>query len=163
METRAVHGRFYAALCRKLRPQTVVEFGTAFEVSGMYWLAGLEEARTGHLHTFEINDAWADVAQDNLAAVGSRFTLHRGLFEECVEQALQGAAIDIAFVDGVHTPEWVLPQVELLAARLRPGGVIILDDINFSDDMDRCWRDLSVEPRVRSAAELMTRVGLLQL
>lgn len=165
VETRHVTGRFYSALARILRPAVVVEFGTAFGVSGMHWLAGLVKGRgskQGHLHTFEVNPEWADVAETNLRSIGPAFTLHRGLFEEMVDGAVS-EPIDIAFIDGIHRPEWVEPQVDLVANRLSPGGVIVLDDINFSDAMTAYWHDVALQERVWSAARVTERVGLLQL
>ena len=45
------------------RPEIIVEFGSGFGVSGMYFAAGLEDNQSGHLYSFEINDEWADVAE----------------------------------------------------------------------------------------------------
>ena len=56
-------GRLFAWLAAQRKPELVVEFGTAFGASGMYWLAALEAAKHGTLFTFEINDAWAAVAR----------------------------------------------------------------------------------------------------
>lgn len=157
-----VQGRFFTELVVRTKPDVVVEFGSAFGVSGMYWLAALEAQGRGWLYTFEVNDVWAAIAETNLEAVGRRFTLARGLFEEHVDRVVQ-APIDLAFIDGVHTSAWVEPQFELVVSRLAPGGIVLLDDINFSDDMHACWSRLSKDRRVRSAARANERVGLLQL
>src|ERR1019366_7637339 len=52
-------GKFYAHLVRCRKPDIVVEFGTAFGVSGMYFLSGLQTNGTGMLLTFEPNEVWA--------------------------------------------------------------------------------------------------------
>ena len=111
-------GLFYAWLVRERRPATIVEFGTAFGISGMYWLAALEANAQGHLYTFEPNTTWADIARRNLASIGTRFTLTQGTFEGNVG-VLDGAAarIDLAFIDAIHTSAFVLPQMELVLAR----------------------------------------------
>lgn len=163
VKTRQVTGRFYTDLIQKNRPEIVVEFGTAFGVSGMYWLSGLELNKKGHLHTFEVNKKWADVAEENLRSIGERYSLHRGLFEDKVEKALSGKKIDIAFIDGIHTSEWVFPQCEIVIKHLSKNGIIILDDIDFSEDMSKCWETLSNDPRVISSARVTKRVGILQL
>lgn len=162
VKTNQATGRFYTSLVQKVNPDVVVEFGTAFGVSGMYWVAGLELNKKGTLHTFEINKKWADVAEENLKQIGKRFKLYRGLFEDKIEKALNGKKIDIAFVDGVHTSEWVYPQFEIVAKHLSKGGIIILDDIDFSEDMEKCWEKLSVDPRVASSAKITHRVGLIE-
>ena len=84
-------GDVYAWLAQQRRPATIVEFGTAFGVSGMYFAAGLEAAGSGHLYSFEINREWADIAERNVRSVSNRFTLTRGSFEGCVTDVLTRA------------------------------------------------------------------------
>ena len=66
---------FYAWLAAKKRPDIVVEFGAAFGASGMYWLAGLEQAGAGMLYSFEPNAVWCDHARRNFETVSPRFVL----------------------------------------------------------------------------------------
>lgn len=54
VRTRATEERFFAWLATTRRATTVVEFGSAFGVSGMYWLAGLKPTG-GFLYAFEPN------------------------------------------------------------------------------------------------------------
>ena len=76
----------------------------------MYWLLGLELAQSGHLWTFEPNDTWAAIARENLATVSAHFTAVTGTFEDNVDDALSDNRIDVAFIDAVHTSEFVRPQ-----------------------------------------------------
>src|SRR5262249_55564570 len=46
-------GELFTQLVTARRPRTIVEFGTAFGVSGMYFLAGLQINGGGELLTFE--------------------------------------------------------------------------------------------------------------
>jgi predicted O-methyltransferase YrrM len=155
-------GRFFAWLVVERRPGVVVEFGTAFGVSGMYWLSGLEMNRAGRLLTFEPNRAWAGIARDNLTAVGSRAELTVGTFEENIDCVLgAGEKIDIAFMDAIHTSDFVVPQFQAVAARLAAGGLVLLDDIDFSDDMRSCWEVLRGDARVAASVEV-DRVGVLE-
>jgi predicted O-methyltransferase YrrM len=162
VRTAGLMGSLYASLVRERRPNSVVEFGTAFGVSGMYWLLGLELAQSGHLWTFEPNDAWTTVARQNLAAVSSRFTAVTGTFEDNVDGVLTNNRIDVAFIDAIHSSEYVHPQYARVYDRLSPGGIVVLDDINFSEDMAACWRELATSPVVRSSATLGRRVGILE-
>lgn len=155
-------GAMYAWLVERLRPETVVEFGTAFGYSGMYFLAGIERAGTGRLYTFEPNREWREIAQRNLALVSGRYLSVEGTFEDNLS-VINGHGIDPAFIDAIHTSEFVHPQFELVASRLRPGGVILLDDIDFSDDMAACWQELARDERVTASAALDGHVGLLTL
>lgn len=156
-------GRFFTWLVAARRPMTITEFGAAFGVSGMYWLSGLEMNSEGWLHTFEPNEDWASIAEANLRVVGSRFTLTRGTFEDNIALVLpRGQHIDIAFIDAIHTSAFVEPQFNLVAERLAPGGLVLLDDIDFSVDMQACWRRIREDGRLAASAEV-GRVGIVEL
>jgi predicted O-methyltransferase YrrM len=75
----------------------------------------------------------------------------------------KGQHIDIAFIDAIHTQEFVLPQLEIVLQYSKPGSIIILDDINFSKDMEECWRKVSTDSRFRSAVTVGDRVGIVEL
>jgi Predicted O-methyltransferase len=157
-------GRLFARLAGARCPEVIVEVGTAFGVSGMYWLAGLESSGSGRLYTFEPNAAWAEIARDNLDAIGERFELVVGTFEDNVDDHLRnGTRIELAFVDAIHTSEWVEPQFDLIVERIAPGGLVLFDDITFSDDMAECWHRIATDPRVRASASLSRRVGIVEL
>jgi predicted O-methyltransferase YrrM len=154
-------GCLYARLVEWTRPAVVVEVGTAFGVSGMYWLAGLERTGSGVLVTYEPNAAWREIALKNLSAVGERYVSILDKFEEGLAH-LPGP-IDIAFLDGIHTDEFVSPQLEICFERASRGALILIDDIDFSADMKRGWQRWSQDERVVASVELGTRVGMLEL
>jgi predicted O-methyltransferase YrrM len=156
-------GSFYSWLVGQRRPAVVVEFGTAFGVSGMYWLSGLEAARHGRLFTFEPNRQWAEVARANLSSIATRFFLTEGTFEGNVDRVLGGEGIDIAFIDAIHRSEFVLPQFQLVCDRLRRPALVLFDDINFSEDMQRCWATLVAHPEVASALSVNRRLGVVEV
>jgi predicted O-methyltransferase YrrM len=164
VRTAGAMGDVFSALVRARRPEIIVEFGTAFGVSGMYFLAGLEENQAGCLYTFEPNEIWATLARQNLSAVSDRFRLGIGTFEQRVDECLApDERIELAFIDAIHTPEFVLPQLERVLGKSREGALVILDDINFSPDMQACWQALSQDARFCASLSLSDRVGLLEL
>ena len=164
VRTEANTGDLYTALVASRKPDFVVEFGTAFGVSGMYFLSGLEQNNKGRLLTFEPNEVWAKMAKRNLSQISDRFNLTIGTFEENVGNCLPSdCCIDMAFIDAIHTKEFVIPQLEIVIANSRSKAIIILDDINFSDSMRDCWHDVSADERFSSTAALGHRVGILEL
>ncbi len=157
-------GAFFTWLVQQRKPRNVLEFGTAFGVSGMYWLAGLEANASGELLTFEPNAVWAAIAAKNLAAISPRFTLTNGIFEDHVPRLLsEKRAVDIAFIDAIHTSAFVNRQLELVLQLAAPGALIIIDDINFSDDMRACWQNIAMSDRFVAAYMLGERVGIVEL
>ena len=156
-------GAFFAWLASQRKPDLIVEFGTAFGVSGMYWLTGLKLAGRGRLMTYEPNEVWAEIAEHNLQAISDRFTLTRGTFEDSAIKTLAANSVDIAFIDAIHTSGLVYAQYTTLQTYLKSNALVLFADINCSADMQRCWRDLAVRPEVLASFELGDRVGLIEL
>lgn len=163
VRTTAVMGNVYSWLVRAWQPDVIVEFGTAFGVSGMYFLAGLETNGKGKLLTFEPNETWRRMAVACLDKIGTRFVSTAGTFEATIDDVLAaGERIDMAFIDAIHTSEFVTPQLELVVARCNDHALVLLDDISFSDDMRECWNRVSRDPRFVSSVALGQRVGILE-
>ena len=157
-------GNLFAYLVEKRNPEIIVEFGTAFGVSGMYFLAGLNTNKKGLLLTFEPNMVWAKLAKENLSQISDRFKLTVGTFEENIDNVLlENQFIDIAFIDAIHTKEFVIPQLEIVISRSKKGTIIILDDIDFSTNMKNCWEEVSNDNRFISSLSFGDRVGILEL
>ncbi len=164
VRTSAIMGNIYTHLVKQMNPAIIVEFGTAFGVSGMYFLAGISANEKGYLLTFEPNTVWAKLAKENLSQISNQFKLTNGTFEENIGNVLpKGSYIDIAFIDAIHTKEFVIPQLEIVISNSKKGTVIILDDINFSDDMRQCWEEVSTDSRFISSLKLGNRVGVLEV
>ena len=69
----------------------------------------------------------------------------------------------IAFIDGIHVGEVVDRQIEILKQNMRNGSLIILDDINFSSDMNSYWKKLAFNEKVKASAEFGSRLGIIEL
>jgi predicted O-methyltransferase YrrM len=160
--TKARAGRIYAWLAARRAPDVIVEFGAAFGVSGMYWLTGLEAAGRGRLMSYEPNAIWADIAEENFRSISDRFILHRGTFEDLAASTLTPETVDIAFVDAIHTRAFVEAQFAILRPFLKPGALVLFDDIDFSDDMAACWQALARSPWALASGEIGQRVGILE-
>ncbi len=156
-------GRVFAWLAATRKPGVIVEVGTAFGVSGMYWVAGLEQAGGGELLTFDPNETWHAIASRNIARISPRATAVPRTMEDALDGTLGGRAVDLCFIDAIHTGEFVRAQLDLILPRLSPGALVLLDDITFSDDMAACWRALAADPQFRASLALDARVGLLEL
>ena len=112
----------------------IVEFGTSFGVSTIYFAAALKDNGSGVVIGSELDGCKVAKANQHLAeAELSQFTEIRG------GDALQtlrdvGGAVDLLFLDG-----WKLmyPDVlKLLMPSLRQGAVVLADDVTlFPDDV----------------------------
>ena len=72
----------------------------------------------------------------------------------------KGERIDLAFVDANHTYEATMRYADFLLNRLTEKGILVLDDIYYSEQMERAWSELKADPRVTTSMDLF-HVGLL--
>lgn len=138
---------------RTLHPDIVVETGVAAGVSTSFFGAALIENKHGTLVSIELPPAennsqvrpdgsrylwqgrgmgWA-IPSDIRTGLANR---HRLILQD-VRHALpdlldQIPQIDIFFHDDLHTPDHMLWEYELVWPRLRPGGVLVSDDVNYA-------------------------------
>ncbi|GAA0362258.1 class I SAM-dependent methyltransferase [Actinoallomurus spadix] len=127
----AAGGTLLYNLVRAVRPATVVEFGMSFGISTLYLAAAVRDNGTGRVFTTELS-------KDKIAAARRTFA-DAGLDD--LITVLEGDAREtLPKVDG--DPEFVLldgwkdlclPVLRLLEPRLRPGTLVVADDITMSD------------------------------
>ena len=78
----------------------------------------------------------------------------------CQSSEAKGERIDLAFVDANHTYEATMRYADFLLNRLTEKGILVLDDIHYSEQMERAWSELKADPRVTTSMDLY-HVGLL--
>jgi predicted O-methyltransferase YrrM len=162
VRTQPQMGRLFSWLAERCQPDVIVEIGTAFGVSAMYWASGLTRAGKGRLLTFDPNPIWQKIAADHLKGFGDTVEAVFGTFEENIDDRLGDQKVSIAFVDAIHTGEFVDAQVAMLRPRLQRRGIVVLDDITFSDDMRNCWSRWSRDAGVLASVAVDNRVGILE-
>ena len=69
-------------------------------------------------------------------------TGHVLMFDEALDALGQEAPFDLAFLDGQHEGDALRHYTQRLTALVGHGGVIVLDDIYWSRDMNATWRSL---------------------
>jgi predicted O-methyltransferase YrrM len=161
MSISPVWGRFLMRMVRRFTPRSCVELGTAFGISAAYQAAALELNGAGTLTTLERDQALAGVAEEGLARLRlPRASVRLGPINASLD-SLVGEAdpIDYAFLDADHTEQATLSHFAALLPHLREGAVVVLDDVNWSDEMRRAWGAIRTEPRV-SASLGLRRMGI---
>lgn len=146
------------------KPNRIVEIGTAFGVSGMYWLSGITANGKGTLLTFDPNDVWAKVAVSNLSMISPSYVSTVATFEDTHQQILKkGDVIDMAFIDAIHQSGIVNNQFKLISQYCAPGSLVLFDDINFSYDMWSCWEKIARSSQVKASCSIAQRIGIAEL
>ncbi|WP_164657832.1 O-methyltransferase [Tropicibacter sp. Alg240-R139] len=161
VRTQPDYCRFYAWLAAQTKPEAVLEFGSGFGVSGMYWLAGMKYAGGGTLFSFEPNRLWTPIVRDNFASVGGSYDLTEGTFEGNLERIT--TSVEIALIDGIHTRYFVRQQLALIEGVAAKGAIVLIDGINFSDSMKKCWGEIQAREDFVGVWEVGARVGVVEL
>ena len=70
--------------------------------------------------------------------------------------------IDLAYIDANHRYEPTLRYFELLLPKMTTSGMIILDDIHWSKEMNDAWEVLKNHPKISLSIDLF-EAGILFL
>ncbi len=135
--------RFYCQL-RHARPARVLEVGTSLGMTGLYVLGALARNRHGHFFTVELAPAKVAYARRLFGAFGAaQATCLEGRSEQVLPPLIEREPLfDWVWVDIDHRYESTMTALRLLENHVRPGGALLFDDINFSDEMRRAWADI---------------------
>lgn len=127
MQSSAVQGKFLAMMSHMLMPAKILEIGTLTGFSALCLAEGLKA--DGELHTIEIWDADALVAQNNFDkfALGSKIKLHIGNALSLIPTI--NAEWDLIFIDADKVN--YINYYELTLPLLKKGGIIIADNVLF--------------------------------
>ncbi|WP_157250862.1 O-methyltransferase [Nonomuraea typhae] len=144
MQISASQGRLLTMLTQFVNPAVVVELGTFTGYSSLCLARGLSG---GHLYCYDVSDEWTAIAKRywEAAGVADRITLTLGPATETLP-ALD-AQVDLAFVDA--DKEGYPAYYELLMERLRPGGLIMVDNT--------LWTGYVVDPARNDATTVAMR------
>lgn len=153
-------GALLYRLAKWYRPAAVIEVGTGIGISTSYLAAGAENAG---ITTIEGSPAKVNFAREHTDVSGSgglEFLL--GTFDTYFDGLLEQAPNrTLFFIDGDHR---YLPTLQRLRSVLSRGELtetmVILDDIYWSDGMERAWREACAGPGVDISIDLF-HMGIL--
>ena len=120
-------GALLTLLVKAARATNALEIGTFTGYSAICIARGLEE-RDGRLTCLEIDPGFAATARKNLddAGVGERVTIVVGDAEETLAATPEEPTYDFAFIDA--DKQAYADYYELVLARTKPGGLILIDN-----------------------------------
>jgi predicted O-methyltransferase YrrM len=124
-------GALLRVLATAVRAKHILEIGTCVGYSGI-WLAGALP-QDGMLLTMEMNETRARIARDNFARAGlaGRVNVMIGDAERLIAKV--AGPFDLIFQDG--DKKLYLPMLDRLAALLRPGGLLVTDNVLWDGEV----------------------------
>jgi predicted O-methyltransferase YrrM len=142
--------RICYAVTRALQPEVVLESGVCYGVTSAHFLQALERNGHGQLHSVDL----PPLGKNGDAYVGAlvprdlwgRWTLHRGASRRLLRPLIERLGhIDVFLHDSLHTSANMRWEFTTVWPVLRPGGVLIADDV----ERNAAFRELSQRKDVR--------------
>jgi len=139
------------------RPLEILELGTSFGITTAYLASADSRNR---VTTLEGSGEVLRIAQGVWKALKKEnIEWHEGAIEDTLYKHAR-EKIDLAYIDANHTYEATMRYADYLLPRLTEKGILVIDDIHYSEGMERAWEQLKSDPRVTSSMDLY-HCGLL--
>ncbi|MCX6247719.1 MAG: class I SAM-dependent methyltransferase [Bacteroidetes bacterium] len=153
------YGRFLFRMARYFKPAVMVELGTSLGISTSYLALGNPE---GVITTIEGCQETAAFARKNFEHL-SLLNVNQltGPFEEVLPGLLEKLGkVDLVFIDGNHRKKPSLHYFYQCLQHIHEDSVLILDDIHWSGEMEKAWKEIQEHPSVTITIDLF-RMGLV--
>lgn len=139
------------------RPLEILELGTSLGITTAYLASADSRNR---VMTMEGSGAVLQVAQGVWRALRLENIewVEGNIDDTLLTHARE--ALDVAYVDANHTYEATMRYGTFLLPRMTEKGVLVLDDIHHSKEMEQAWEALKADERVTTSMDLY-HVGLL--
>jgi predicted O-methyltransferase YrrM len=154
-------GALLHRIAQWFRPEMIIELGTGIGISTMFLASGSPGTP---LHSIEGDGERAQLASRLMerCCPGS-VSIHHGEMAEQLEAILPLVpGRFMAFVDGNHHYEPTMDYVRKLLDRAGDEAIIVMDDIYWSRDMYRAWKEIISWPEVPVSTDLF-HMGILLL
>lgn len=139
------------------RPLEIMELGTSLGITTAYLASADSRNR---VVTMEGSEAVLKVAQGVWRALRlENIEWQVGNIDDTLYKCAR-EELDLAYVDANHTYEATLRYADYLLNRMTEKGIIAIDDIHYSDEMERAWKELKQDPRVTTTMDLY-HMGLI--
>jgi len=132
--------------------QEVIELGTSLGLNSLY----LSKDDKVNLTTFEGDPNLCKKARDSFSEA-QRTNIHvvEGDINETLPAFLQTTErIDLAYLDANHKFEPTLNYFDLCLDKMSKNGLIILDDIHWSKEMWKAWKEIISRPEAILTVDL---------
>ncbi len=127
-------GEYLYLMVRATGAKQVVEFGTSFGISTIYLAAGVRDNGGGSVVGTEIEPSKHERAAANLAEAGLDDLVDVRLGDALQTLTEVPGPVDLVLIDGWK--DLYLPVLKLLKPRLRPGAIVMADNIfTFKRDL----------------------------
>ena len=152
-------GKLFFRLAAHFQSKNIVELGTSLGMSTSYLAAA---SKNSNVQTLEGCPETAKMARrvfDTLKLNNIEITV--GNFDDTFQKVLADLpALDFVFIDGNHQFEPTLRYFEQCLPMVHEDSILIFDDIHWSTDMEKAWKQIQAHPQVTATVDLFF-IGLV--
>ncbi len=154
----ASYCRLYNRIIHYIDASKILELGTSLGINTLY----LAQKSNTHVTTFEGNASMINVALTHFEYFNTNnIDLIEGNLDTVLsDYLLKPVKIDFVLMDANHRYEPTIRYFNLLSRRMADKGVIVMDDIHYSEEMNRAWMELRTHQLVYGSLDLF-RCGIL--
>lgn len=153
----ALKSQKYAQLLFRLvkyyQPRTILELGTSLGITTSYLSKGNLAA---NIITIEGSESIAAIAKENFSSLGlTNIEQRTGNFDNLLSSIIHHqSSIDLAYLDGNHRYEPTVRYFKQLLPALHNDSILVFDDIHWSAEMEKAWREIQEDPAVKCTVDV---------
>jgi predicted O-methyltransferase YrrM len=153
------YGKLLSNMAAEFGGNMIIELGTSLGISAMYMAA----SRPGAIvYTIEGCGEVAAIAKNNFTEANlTNINLLEGSFDDVLPGLLKKEnKPGLVFIDGNHRKEPLLKYFNLINEYSDSGTVVIMDDINYSAEMNEAWNEIKQNGKVAVCIDIF-QMGIL--
>jgi predicted O-methyltransferase YrrM len=152
-------GKLLTRLVERYQLNYLVELGTSLGVGA---LALSQPTCVKKLVTIEGSPEIAKIAHENFKNFGAKnIESLVGKFDDKLEEIIKIIPrIDLVYIDGNHRYQPTLDYFNYFVDRIPENGFIVFDDIYWSDEMEKAWKEICASPKISVSIDLF-RMGIV--
>src|SRR5580704_11748464 len=127
-----IEGEMLYQIALATRAKLIVEVGTSYGFSGLFWAAALQQTG-GILHTIDISQKKFDASRRHFQRAGVAEVVVNHLGDALTELPKISGPVDIAFLDG-SDKQSSRQYFDLIWPKLRPGASVLTDNTKTHPD-----------------------------
>jgi len=155
----AKYGQLLYRLSKDMKARNILELGTSFGISTAYLASPSSRIKCISMEgSLEI----AEVAKSTFGKLDIKnIQIVTGDIDLTLSKVLEEfESLDLIFMDANHRLPAVMNYFERILTKVHKGSVMVVDDIYWSADMEKAWKEMKEHPRVMSTIDLF-QMGIL--